>query len=469
MQKFALAIAVCVVGCALEEPSDSGALVVQQALNATDSNDHQYDDTTGTLSTHSTAGVIIQTGAFFQVLGSNGRACFTCHQIDQGWSITPAGVQARFDASSGSDPIFRTVDGANSPNADVSTLAAKRTAYSMLLTRGVIRIGLPVPPTAEFSLQAVSDPYGFASASELSLFRRPLPSTNLKFLSTVMWDGRENSSGSTLDAILLHQANSATLGHAQASAPITAAQARDIVDFEVGLSTTQHKDVDAKDLAASSSNGGAATPAAYLSSLTTYIGINDLFGDALTGAPFDHSAFKLYDVWATTLTGTGDKETARRSILRGEILFNTRTFTISGVNGINDNPDFGSPAQLKVTCTSCHDTPSAGNHSVSLPLNLGISDASRRSPDMPLYTLRNKTTGAMIQTTDPGRALVTGRWADIGKFKGPILRALPARAPYFHNGFAASLDDVITFYVTRFGVSLTAAERTDLLHFLQSL
>jgi cytochrome c peroxidase len=468
MQILAIGIAISLAGCALELP-DSGQAFVEQALNPTDSNDHQYNDATGTLSTHSTAGVITQTGAFFQALGSNGRACFTCHQIDQGWSIAPAGVQARFDASSGTDPIFRTVDGSNSPTADVSTLAARRTAYSMLLTKGLIRIGLPIPATAEFSLQAVSDPYGFASASQLSLFRRPLPSTNLKFLSTVMWDGRENASGSTLDAILLHQASAATLSHAEGAAAITAAQARDIVDFEIGLTTTQHKDVNAMDLAASSSNGGAVTPAAYLSTLTSYVGINDLFGDSQTGAPFDPGVFKLYDVWTMTLTGTGDKETARRSILRGEVLFNTRAFTISGVNGINDNPAFGSPAQLTVTCTSCHDTPSAGNHSVALALNLGLSDASRRTPDMPLYTLRNTATGATIQTTDPGRALVTGKWADIGKFKGPILRALSARAPYFHNGFAADLDAVIAFYVARFGVALTADERADLLRFLQSL
>jgi cytochrome c peroxidase len=64
---------------------------------------------------------------------------------------------------------------------------------------------------------------------------------------------------------------------------------------------------------------------------------------------------------------------------------------------------------------------------------------------------------------------VTGKWADIGRFKGPVRRALPARAPYFHNGSAATLDDVIGFYVARFGVPLTAAERTDLLAFLRSL
>lgn len=118
---------------------------------------------------------------------------------------------------------------------------------------------------------------------------------------------------------------------------------------------------------------------------------------------------------------------------------------------------------------TCHETPNAGNHSVALPLDIGIADASRRTTDMPLYTLVHKATGATIQTTDPGRALVTGRWKDIGKFKGPVLRGLAARAPYFHNGSARTLDDVLAFYVSRFGIALTVTERADLLHFLQSL
>jgi hypothetical protein len=73
-------------------------------------------------------------------------------------------------------------------------------------------------------------------------------------------------------------------------------------------------------------------------------------------------------------------------------------------------------AVLQGTCTTCHDSPNVGNHSVPLAINIGTADASRRTPDMPLYTLRNKATGATIQTTDPGRALISGKWADIGKF-----------------------------------------------------
>ena len=65
--------------------------------------------------------------------------------------------------------------------------------------------------------------------------------------------------------------------------------------------------------------------------------------------------------------------------------------------------------------------------------------------------LPNLTTGQPIletlqRTTDPGRALVTGLCADLGGFKPPILRGLATRAPYFHNGAAESIEDVVNFY-----------------------
>ena len=65
--------------------------------------------------------------------------------------------------------------------------------------------------------------------------------------------------------------------------------------------------------------------------------------------------------------------------------------------------------------------------------------------------------------------MVTGRWADIGKFKGPVLRALSARAPFFHNGSAATLEEVVEVYETRFHLGLSAQEKADLAAFLRSL
>ena len=74
-----------------------------------------------------------------------------------------------------------------------------------------------------------------------------------------------------------------------------------------------------------------------------------------------------------------------------------------------------------------------------------------------------------MQTSDPGRALVTGQWKDIGRFKGPTLRALAARAPYFHNGLAKDLRDVVTFYNHRFNIGFRPQEKEDRVAFLKSL
>jgi cytochrome c peroxidase len=104
-------------------------------------------------------------------------------------------------------------------------------------------------------------------------------------------------------------------------------------------------------------------------------------------------------------------------------------------------------------------------------LNIGVADVT--SPldvsYLPVFTLVNNATGATVQTTDPGRALITGKWADIGRVKGPILRGLASRAPYFHNASAGSLTDVIVFYDMRFNIGFTPQEKADLIAFLNSL
>ena len=89
--------------------------------------------------------------------------------------------------------------------------------------------------------------------------------------------------------------------------------------------------------------------------------------------------------------------------------------------------------------------------------------------DMPVYTLRNKTSGELKVVTDPGRALITGRWKDVGRIKGPVLRGLAGRAPYFHNGAAATLADVVDFYDRRFSLELSERQKADLVAFLRAL
>src|SRR5678815_1769892 len=145
--------------------------------------------------------------------------------------------------------------------------------------------------------------------------------------------------------------------------------------------------------------------------------------------------------------------------IRDREVFNHKPLAIVGVSGLND--DLG-VASIPGTCTTCHDSPNAGNHSVPAPLRIGVDAVEPVGglsvAGLPVYTLRNLTTGEIERTTDPGRALVTGRWKDIGRFKGPTLRGLAAPAPYSHHGSAAQLEDVISFYDTRFELGLTEQE-----------
>jgi cytochrome c peroxidase len=141
---------------------------------------------------------------------------------------------------------------------------------------------------------------------------------------------------------------------------------------------------------------------------------------------------------------------------------------VSGLNSETFANGVTLPESFTGTCTICHDSPNVGNHSVKAPLNIGLDDPII-APYLPVYTLRNHDTHERVRTTDPGRGLITGKWRDIGRFKGPVLRALASRAPYFHNGSAATLEEVVEFYDTRFDIGLTPQEKADLTAFLKAL
>lgn len=388
----------------------------------------------GAALTFTASGAIDTANPFFKSFG-NGRSCASCHTQAEGWSITPQGLRARFAATSGLDPIFSLNDGANSPSAPAGTIDQKRLAYSMLLTKGVIRVGLPIPAGAEFTLVRADDPYGHASASELSLFRRPLPSANLAFAASLMWDTRETAAGASLDANLLHQANSAVREHAQAALDLTASEQRAIVDFEKSLFHAQSRSSDAGDLSV------LAGPARLAEQAFVAGGQN---------------AFRLFGAWA------GAQNPAQAAIARGENLFNTRPMNITQVAGFAPLPQRG-------TCSSCHNALNSGSHSVARTFNTGVAAGALRTPDMPLYVLRNTATGEELETTDPGAAMVSGRWGDIGRFKTPNLRGAAARSPYFHDGSARDLDAVVRFYDRRFRMGLNPQEIADMTAFLKAL
>jgi cytochrome c peroxidase len=462
-----------------------------------------FFDRTGIIGTLDLNGPANQQGAFFQSLGTNGRSCATCHVASQAMSLSATGVRLRFAQTRGQDPLFAAVDGANCPNGRSGNAAD----HSLLLSHGLIRVFLPLPLNAQFSVSVVHDPYGCAmlpgangGQPNISVYRRPLPTTNLGFLSTIMFDGREThallNNGQTflanLNTDLTQQAIDATNIHAQAAQPPTASQLADMVGFELGLFSAQVYDADAGLLSARGAYGGVLN----LAGESYYPGINDSLGADPAGAPFNPVSMTLFAAWAN-LNDDNDnfieayRDAQRRKIAAGATLFNSEPVQISNVRGLNDNAALGKPSTFTGTCTTCHDTPNVGNHSFPLPLDIGTGHSVLPSvepdpniaaglaelsvPDLPVYLISgcpnpfNPGEPESFYTTDPGKALISGLCSDFNRGKGPILRGLAARAPYFHNGAAANLDELVNFYNQRFQMNLTAEQREDLVAFLNSL
>jgi cytochrome c peroxidase len=470
-----------------------------------------FANLSGESETYSTInGGIDLTGPFFQSLGTNGRACVTCHQPSDGMSVAAANVQHRFTLTQGLDPIFRTNDGSNCNHGiDVSTLAGRAAAYSLLRTRGLIRVAIAVPANADYRVVNVNNPYGCNEIDEISMYRRPLPSTNLRFLSAVMFDGRESTpiTGTTkilydpdnplaaLMSDLKQQSVDATNGHAQGDGTRpTAAEQQQIVDFEMALSTAQIIDNNAGRLDVHGATGGPVPLTSQPFFISINSSVNPLFpsleqpGGLLN--PGDHrfssDIFNPFDAWAS-----GPSSSPRAAIARGQAIFNSKSINITDVAGINDpvaagGLGVGDSPPLQGTCGTCHDTPNVGNHSFPTPLNIGTgdpgSDASVNLGGLDISYLPSITVCKLDLTTDPptptsncktttdlGQALIDGTFDHVGKIKGPILRGLAARAPYFHNGSAQTLLDVVHFYENRFGLVLTPQEELDLVAFLETL
>ncbi|HSY37929.1 MAG TPA: hypothetical protein VLA79_00335, partial [Polyangia bacterium] len=478
-------------GCADDQAPEEVAVAVADLRAAP--NTQERLDPAGLIESASTnafsAGA---TNGFFADLGTNGRTCGTCHVIEDGWTITPG--HARGLASH--DPLFTPNDGSDCPPT-TPTQGPRKALSTQVVNYGLIRIELGIPSNASFSLVSATNPERCAIApassgagNQLFLFRRPLPSTNLVFDATIMWDGREtlqkvtNAAGFQNEAPWLFdlndQANSATTGHAQGAA-IAGTQAQaDIVAFETNLYSAQSKVGFRQPLDVKGANGGAA----YLANTVApafAVGVNDPLQPGFTNADFT-----VYAAWEPGSAGYPSLDPLQKAIGRGEAIFNQTTFVIHDVPGLNSAPTnpLYNPADplagqdIKGGCAVCHNSPNVGNHSTSLPINIGVTLAQPVNNDgsannqldiarLPVYTLTNGTSD--VRVTDPGRALITGNWTDVGKTKGPNLRGLAGRAPYFHNGSAKDLTTVVRFYNDRFAIGLSDRQSADLVAFLNAL
>ena len=420
--------------------------------------EESYENTDGLVSILNKNGAVHTDGQpFFESLGTNHRACVTCHQPSDGMSLSVATLHERWTATEGRDPVFAAIDGSNCP--DLPQGAAS--SHSLLLDRGLIRIALPWPPKAgdgsavkpDFRIDVVRDPtgcnlsalYGLKSkAPAISVFRRPRMAANLNSVVdggfALMADGREPS--------LRTQAITAILTHEQAAQPPSDEQLRRIIDFETQIYAAQGADI----------RGGLLNEKGGPLALGTKNLANG--PGASLGSESARALLVSFKTWQKR-DGEGDlglQREFRASVARGAVVFFTKRF------GIRD----GSVS----TCASCH----GAGADRWVDIRTTNQSPEESAPELPLFRITcdssappHPVLGRVFYSQDPGRALISGKCADAGAIVPQQLRALAARAPYFSNGSARDLEGVVDFYDKRFGIGFTEEEKRDLTNFLRVL
>jgi cytochrome c peroxidase len=397
--------------------------------------DESYDNVDGQSGIWNKTGAVRTDGhPFFEPLGANGRACVSCHQPANAMGVAAAAVRERWTDTGGKDPIFAAVDGSNCP--DLPQYEAR--SHSLLLEKGLFRIALPWPPagvTPDFRIEVLRDPTGCNTGKvygiegeqhSVSVYRRPRIAANLEYLVAgehgvaLMADGREPS--------LRSQAATAIRIHEQAAKAPAPAVLDLIVSFESQVYAAQVSDV----------RGGMLT---------------DKEGPALLGAERlangkagTLAAAFSFDSWRTPPAALPElQRDFRTSVARGSELFQRRF-------------------SKAYSCASCH---ARGGERW---MRIGTTETSEAeaSADLPLFRIRCDS-GSTFYTQDPGRALITGRCSDAGAIVVQQLRGLASRAPFFANGSARSLRDVVEFYDRQFGIHYTEQQKQDLVNFLKVL
>jgi cytochrome c peroxidase len=513
-----------------------------------------FTDASGAMTTFLPGGPVSTSASpfFDTTITANGRSCFTCH-IPPGWTISPPQINSLYASSSGKSPLFQPIDSANcpdTPNATGPAGAKFIAAHSQLFNHGNFRIAINAPnpfdpypnvstfegntPSAfntsmanpQWIMTVLKDPTGCENdptyglpAGLVSVYRRTMPSANVAFLnpgargpllSNIMWDAREPS--------LESQFVDATEFHGQASNPaiLHPSDPTEGAEFQQGIFAAQTNDSIGGDLTGGDGSGatggpvnlfdehlnvppGGFFPPGSCFAPETLEGFD--FCPGIFGIPFADTEFSSF----ANAAGKNAGQIARRkSIARGETIFNTRQFTINDVAGLNDAVGVcqtppNCPRLTPGTCSTCHNNENVGNDSFLDPKRTGIMDNSNNTnnalpptSDYPLFAFycpsgsipyfTNSVTSSYCQdlpgspttcdefiTTDPGEGLADGECEDLGKFKVPVLHGVAARAPYFHGGNVATLTDLVNFYNNRFNIGLSAQDKTDLVNFLNAL
>ena len=464
----------------------------------------EYANDYGRIGLVNTSGTVVTDGhPFFEALGSNGRGCVTCHQPADAMSLSVATIRQRWQDTNGSDPLFAAVDGKNCPNLPQGDPAS----HSLLLERGLFRVALPWPPAnaePEFAIEVVRDPtgcntdpvYGLeGERGEISVFRRPRPVINIRYVASSRF-GVSPFIGKTgmlaaVDPDTGRPQNMNMMADARVVTPKTQAQAAAKDHLGITLDAAQLARIEAFELqlygAQAWSNG-----AGNLNEEGGPSGIGPQAmargSDGVLGNNTTRFVFPMEDKWADLPEGNTAEEAARNafreSVQRGHDVFFYRTFWIKDATHIN-TVGLGNP--IKRTCATCHGMHMTAMDTANGWMDLGTTNHpwaleppespwAQELPEMPLFKISCRADlpphpflGRTIYTQDPGRALISGKCEDVGAIVIQQFRGLSARAPYFVNGSAANLREVVDFYDRRFNIRYTEQEKADLVNFLSVL
>jgi len=471
----------------------------------------EYSNTFGRYGLVNTQGPVETSGhPFFEPLGSNGRACVTCHQPADGMSLSVKSIRQRWEETGGTDPLFAAFDGMNCPHLSAEDPAS----HSLLLDRGLIRVPLAWPPRnqageniePEFTLEVVRDPtgcnthpvYGMeGERREISVYRRPRPAANLRYVTSSLFGvsrfvGKTGMLASTdpdtglpvnmnmmadaREPTLKTQAQSAAMGHLEKQTPLSAAQLEQITTFELQLYGAQSWSVSAGSLMEEGGPSGFGPR-----NMAT--GRDGVLGNNITNFVFPMEE-RWHDLPDSEHAIDANRIAFRESVARGHDVFFYRTFWIKDAMHIN-SVGLGNP--IKRTCSTCHgmhmtamDTANGwmdlGTTNLPWALEPPVSPWADKKPEMPLFKITCRADlpphpflGREIYTQDPGRALISGKCDDVGAIVIQQFRGLSARAPYFSNGSAANLRELVDFYDRRFNIRYTEQEKQDLINFLRVL
>ncbi|HKP63947.1 MAG TPA: cytochrome c peroxidase [Polyangiales bacterium] len=414
---------------------------------------------------------------------TNGRACATCHVLEEATTLRPASVLERLRKDP-DDPLFDRLD-ADDP-------AARELSFEHL-KKGLIRVVLPLPDNMDvidFEGQVITPP-------DRTIFVwRGVPSVaDTALTAPYQMDGREDS--------LEHQAQGAITNHSQGR-KAASFELESIAEFQRGLFSSPRGKLVAQIHSYGVADAKIPIPEDFFPLTDAQERGRKVYNAACQachgGATTDRIVKpEIVDFLSPALTAEGNvryegQPPAPVRISRpGERFMNAGFGALTYVGQIGRAPTYNASLELPHYRFRFYRDATRSEAIVDLPpvpvTASGDPHDLRPARDDHGAPIVGPNLIPQQFTTDPGRAAITGNPADFEAFDTPQLRGIAQTAPYFHDNSRETLREVVDEYsrfllpfLTPLGLptlppeqpggrkeALSPEQKDDLLEFLEVL